>query len=70
MEFNLQTFLTEMRKEINDKIDGLTSIAGDHETRIVSVERAHKTVRWLIGLALVGLFTFLGNVLIFVKWRP
>lgn len=69
MEFNLQTFLTDMRSELNDKIDGLIETVGDHETRIVSVERAHKTVRWLVGLVLVGLFTFAGNVLIFVRWR-
>ena len=61
MEFDLQTFLTDMRRELNEKIDGVVSTLGDHETRITIGETTRRNVRWLIGIVLVALMAFLGD---------
>ena len=60
-----------MRRELNEKIDGVdtkvtgvVTIVNRHETRIVIIENTRKTIRWLVGIGLVGLVAFLGNWII------
>lgn len=66
VNFDLQTFLSEMRKEQREdheslslKVDNLLETMQDHETRIVIVENTRKNMRWLAGTVIVGLVTFL-----------
>lgn len=66
VKFNLQSFLSEMRSEQNDRFNGLeTKIdqavtkVNEHETRIVVVENTRRAVKWLgatvVGALIVGL---------------
>lgn len=61
MEFNLQTFLSEMRREQNEnykdlanRVDGVVTTVNNHETRLVIVENDRKTVRWLAATLIVA----------------
>ena len=38
MEFNLQTYLTEMREELNGKLDKVVETTTDHESRLAVIE--------------------------------
>lgn len=72
MEFNLQTFLTEMRKEqredhetLDSKLDSTLAKIAEHETRLVILEGTRTLLKW--GAATV-IVTVLGLLVdIFVK---
>jgi hypothetical protein len=66
MQFDLQTYLSERFKEVREdisdvskKVDKLDTKLDDHETRLVVVENARRTMRWLAGAVIVGFVTFL-----------
>lgn len=70
VEFNLQTFLSEMRteqraehQELSVKVDKALETLHDHETRIVVVEGTRKSIRWLGATMIVA---FVGALLDFV----
>lgn len=72
VKFNLQTFLSEMRTEQNDrfdkldgKVDTVVVKVNDHETRIVVVENTRKAVKWL-GATVIGALIVAGIDLLFV----
>lgn len=54
MDFNLQTFLSEMRNEINAKLDSLQATQAAHETRLTLVEQTSKSVRRVTWLFVAG----------------
>lgn len=63
VEFNLQTFLSDMRAEqlrsqelLTAKVDAALDKMHDHEARIVVVENMRKNMRWLTG-------TFIGTMI-------
>lgn len=59
IEFNLQTFLTDMRSELNDKMDQIKEIQAKHDTRLALLERTQSTLKWAAGTVIVaalGLF--------------
>ena len=70
VDFNLQTFLSEMREElcgkidrVDGKVDMVTVRITDHETRISVVENTRKIIRWLAGVLLVGAVAFVFDVI-------
>jgi hypothetical protein len=63
VQFDLQEFLSEMRqeqradhKELSEKIDGIKTTQGEHNTRIVTLESHRKTVIWLGTTLLAAVF--------------
>lgn len=64
MEFNLQTYLTEMRTEarqdnqlIMHKVDDVKKTLALHDTRITVVENTRRVLLWLgasLGVATIG----------------
>lgn len=63
-KFNLQSFLSDMRREqredhaeLSGKVDTIVTTIGQHETRIVVVENTRKLLMWLgasFGVAVIG----------------
>ena len=67
-DFDLQRFLTEMEGRLTVKIEGIdrrvvgvVTVVNEHETRIVVIENTRRAMKWLMGVAIVGLIGFLGN---------
>lgn len=70
MEFNLQTFLSEMRDEqredhrdLSNKVDNMLETLQDHETRLTVVENSYKSAKWFVALLITGLVTVAGDLL-------
>lgn len=56
VNFNLQDYLEARFGEVREKLDELAGVKSDHELRIAAIEQTHKTVRWVVGVVLVGFF--------------
>ena len=61
MEFDLQSFLHEMRDEqradhaaLSAKVDAITEVVRAHETRLTVVEGTRRTTRWIVGACAVS----------------
>lgn len=71
MKFDLQTFLSEMRKEQKEDHDALSARVGavlekvsDHETRLVVVEKSQAVARWFGGAVVVGFIAFVFDLVL------
>lgn len=65
VDFDVQTFLRDMRNEQNDahskleeKIDGLKTTISNHETRLTVVENDRSTLRWFFGSIIAAAIGF------------
>jgi hypothetical protein len=70
MNFDMQQFLTDMRREqheahekLEDKIDDIKTITSSHETRLVVIEHGRHLVKWAIGLSFGAVVSLLLKVL-------
>lgn len=61
VQFNLQTFLSEMRDEqredhlaLSGKIDTLVTKVAEHDTKITVLDNHRKTTRWLAGSLVIA----------------
>lgn len=64
VHFDLQTFLSDMRREQKEDHDNLASelrefrnTLASHDKRIERVEDTRKTLRWVGGLLIAGMIT-------------
>lgn len=71
IEFDLQSYLSEMRSEqradtllLSEKIDGVKDTLGKHDTRIAIVENTRRVLVWLGATLGVGLVTFLIDMVV------
>lgn len=65
-QFNLQTYLSEMREEsrtqyseLDAKLDTIKDTLGEHNTRITIVENTRKLLVWASGALVVGVIGFI-----------
>lgn len=70
MDFNLQDYLHDMRKEqredhesLTEKVDKVLEVTSDHETRIVVVENTRKLLLWAAAAVATGGLGMLFNAL-------
>lgn len=71
MEWDLQTYLRDMRQEqqedhlrLSVKIDSVVTVLNKHDKRIATVENTRKTMLWLGSSLIVAVIGFIVDMLV------